>query len=96
MQDASDKLSSYARRGLLFLNYATIYTCIARELCHLPEGILSHHHVEIFLLSSTAFIEVNIFSIYFLLKLLVRIIFRHECAFGVVCSSVLLFKVACT
>lgn len=47
-------------RGL-FLNYATIYTCIATELCHLPEGILSHHQVETFLMSSTPVIEVNSF-----------------------------------
>lgn len=37
---ASDKLSRFACLRGLFLNYATIYTSIATELCHLPEGLL--------------------------------------------------------
>lgn len=60
MQDASDKLSSFAPRNL-FQNYATIYTRIATELCHLPGGILSHHQVETFLMSSAPVMKLNIF-----------------------------------
>lgn len=80
MQDASDKLSSFAPRNL-FQNYATIYTRIATELCHLPEGILSHHQVETFLMSSAPVMELNVvvfFGSFHLSKLLVSSFCSHN------------------
>ena len=61
MYDASDKLSSFALRGLFLKLRNYLYMYCNRVVSYLPEGILSHHQLETFFMSNTPVIEVNIF-----------------------------------